>query len=129
MSNDISPDNRPLGLAPVRRPAATRPAITLPVEPPATDGNPVPPGGNEKPVQKSRVPAVDIERAIANLNEYMQDSGRDIRFHVDEGSGRTVITVLNTATDEVIRQIPPDEMLAIARRVRDLDVQLISKTV
>jgi flagellar protein FlaG len=34
---------------------------------------------------------------------------------VDEVSGRTVITVINASTAEIVRQIPSEEVLALAR--------------
>jgi flagellar protein FlaG len=40
-----------------------------------------------------------------------------VRFEVDEGSGRTVITVINAATNEIVRQIPPPELLQIVRNL------------
>jgi uncharacterized FlaG/YvyC family protein len=36
---------------------------------------------------------------------------------VDQASGRTVITVINAATKEVVRQIPPEQLLDIARNL------------
>jgi flagellar protein FlaG len=38
-----------------------------------------------------------------------------LHFRVDEQSGRTVITVVNTATAEIVRQIPAEEVLAVVR--------------
>lgn len=37
-----------------------------------------------------------------------------IEFRIDDSTGRTVVQVLDPATDEVLRQIPSEEMLAIA---------------
>ena len=63
------------------------------------------------------VPRVQLERTVAGLNEVAQSNRRSLRFTVDEDSGRTVIRVVDPETDEVIRQIPPEEVLDLARRM------------
>jgi flagellar protein FlaG len=45
----------------------------------------------------------------------MAERERSLSFRVDEASGRTVITVLDATTQEVVRQIPSEEVLALAR--------------
>jgi len=86
------------------------------------EGKTVPAGGKELPPAGQGADAAAAEsaaRAIVDLNEYVQKVGREIRFSVDEDSGQTVIKVMNSETDEMIRQIPPDEVLALAEFVRD----------
>jgi flagellar protein FlaG len=58
-----------------------------------------------------------LTRAVSDINEYVQNVQRDLRFSIDEDSGHTVITVLDSETEEVIRQIPAEEVLAIARNL------------
>jgi flagellar protein FlaG len=50
----------------------------------------------------------------------MSSRNRSLRFEVDASSGRTVITVINDATKEVVRQIPPPELLQIAANLDSL---------
>jgi flagellar protein FlaG len=45
----------------------------------------------------------------------MAERERSLIFRVDEASGRTVITVLDATTQEVVRQIPSEEVLVLAR--------------
>lgn len=73
------------------------------------------PGGEKLPVVVS---AQDIERAVRRLSETMSAAQRDLSFRIDEGSGRTVITVVDANTKEVIRQIPSEEMLALSEELR-----------
>lgn len=51
------------------------------------------------------------------LREVARSSSRDLEFRVDEEAGRTVITVRNAATGEVVRQIPGEELLELQRRL------------
>lgn len=60
-----------------------------------------------------------VEEAVSRINEYVQNQQRTIRFSVDEKSGRDVVTVLDQRTDEVIRQIPREEILVVVRRLAE----------
>jgi len=63
----------------------------------------------------------DVETAVRNLNEYAQRMNRELHFNVDKDSGRTVIRVIDPDSGEVIRQIPPEEILALARYLQKGD--------
>ena len=58
---------------------------------------------------------IDVEQARASIERFVQSMKRELEFAVDEESGRTIITVRNKETGEVIRQIPSDEVIALAR--------------
>ena len=91
----------------------------------AVPGNGAPTAGKDVPVREVAELAVDVERAVQRLNELMSDNRRSLRFQVDELSGRTIITVLDSETHEVVRQIPPPELLEVARRLEQASAALI----
>lgn len=62
--------------------------------------------------------AEKVREAVAQMNEYIQASQRDLRFSIDQDSGETVVKVLDRRTQEVIRQIPDDIFLNLARNLR-----------
>ena len=89
----------------------------------ATGGKVLPSAGQESPpaprVPEIRLPEqADLSRVVEKLNEFLRQSARSLQFHYDQSSGRTVITVVDAATGEVVRQIPSDELLAIAERLQ-----------
>jgi len=61
--------------------------------------------------------AEKLKDSVIRLNDFVTLVQRDLRFSVDELSGRTVITVSDTKTDEIIRQIPSKEVLALAQNI------------
>ena len=71
------------------------------------------------------VPAFDVsdlDKAVEDLQQYVKDLGRNLSFSRDEALNRDVITVRDKETDEVVRQIPGEEVLAISRQIKeDLD--------
>lgn len=71
--------------------------------------------------------AEKLAAAVNRLNEHIQITQRSLRFSVDEASGRTVVTVVDTQSDEVIRQIPSEEVLALIQHLRNDDGLLINE--
>ncbi|MDF1588151.1 MAG: flagellar protein FlaG [Gammaproteobacteria bacterium] len=63
--------------------------------------------------------AQNLQGAVSQINDYVQNLQRSLLFTVDEASGKDVVTVLDSETEEVIRQYPSDEILAIARRLAE----------
>jgi len=73
------------------------------------------------------VSAENLGQAVAQMNDFIQNEQRDLHFSVDEVSDRVVIRVLNRETGELIRQIPEDLFLEMAKKAKeDQLVQLIS---
>lgn len=61
----------------------------------------------------------DLEDVVRDLNQHIQQVQRELQFSVDKDSGRTVITVMDKETQDVIRQIPGEEALYFARRFQE----------
>ncbi len=70
-----------------------------------------------------------LEDSVSQLNELAQSVQRDLHFSIDEFSGDTVIQVLDSKTEEVIRQIPSEEVLALARNIESMKGVLFSAEV
>ena len=58
-----------------------------------------------------------LEKVVSQLNAYIQNTQRDVDFSVDDSTGRVVVRVIDSESEEVIRQIPSEEMLAISRHL------------
>ncbi|MFI9653575.1 flagellar protein FlaG [Guyparkeria sp. GHLCS8-2] len=58
-----------------------------------------------------------LEQKVEELSDMVQGRQRDLSFTVDDDTGRTVVKVINSQTEEVVRQIPMEEVLEIARRI------------
>lgn len=68
---------------------------------------------HEDVTQTRRPTAGEIEQAVKALNDYLERTDRELRFSVHEATGRIIIKVYNAVTNELVRQIPPDEVLAL----------------
>lgn len=60
-----------------------------------------------------------VDEAVSKLNDYVQSTQRDLQFSYDEDAGRPVVTVLDRETQQVIRRIPDDVVLNLARNLND----------
>lgn len=77
----------------------------------------------EKPVR-----APDAARAVAQqIEAYLRSNSRSLEFTVDTDTGRTIVSVRDKETGELIRQIPGDEVLRIAQAMKEL-TSLIDET-
>jgi flagellar protein FlaG len=59
----------------------------------------------------------ELEKAVENLNQALQDIKRELRFSVDDDTGRMIVKVINADTDEVVRQIPSEQLLNAVRHM------------
>ncbi|WP_196137300.1 flagellar protein FlaG [Aliikangiella sp. G2MR2-5] len=71
--------------------------------------------------------ARELQKQLEKFAQAGQKISRSIRFQVDQDTGSTVISVIDRQTDETIRQIPPEELLTLSKRLKELNDDL-SKT-
>ena len=69
--------------------------------------------------KKAEVNSEALEEAARDMNEHVQQVNRELQFSVDKNSGRTVITVLDKETQQIVRQIPGEEALQFAQRLEE----------
>ena len=88
--------------------------------------------GKALPVQSTTVEAIpqqaqavafeqrsaQVAEAVQQLNGYAQSLQRDLRFSLDEELGRAVVYVIDRTSQEVIRQIPNETALQLARNLK-----------
>lgn len=71
----------------------------------------------------------ELEAAVSNINDFVQNIQRNIHFSVSETSGRTIIEVYDKETDELIREIPSEEVQRISAAIAEqLSEGLLVKT-
>ena len=63
--------------------------------------------------------AETVKAAAEQVSSHLAIVATSLSISVDDGLGSTVIQVKDKATDEVIRQIPPEQILNLARFLRE----------
>jgi flagellar protein FlaG len=56
----------------------------------------------------------DLRKAAERANRYFRRVDTHLEFLVSEQTGRVIINVINSETQEVVRQIPPEKMQRLA---------------
>jgi flagellar protein FlaG len=64
---------------------------------------------------------------VQSANAYVQSVSTSLHFSLDEDTGRTVVKMVDTRTDEVLRQFPSEEMLAISRSIDRMQGLLVNR--
>ena len=54
------------------------------------------------------------QQAARRINEFLKSSSASVEFTVDGQSNRVIVRVVDSATGQLIRQMPSEEMLAIS---------------
>ena len=68
-----------------------------------------------------------VAKAAADLQEFVKSMGRNLNFSVDETTGYHIVRVVNPDTGELIRQLPSEELLKVARDFQRLNNVLVSQ--
>jgi flagellar protein FlaG len=58
-----------------------------------------------------------VEAAVEAINRSLQPSNNALSFSVDQNSDRIVVKVVDSTSGETLRQIPSEEVLAIAESI------------
>ncbi|MDH2431312.1 flagellar protein FlaG [Pokkaliibacter sp. MBI-7] len=67
----------------------------------------------------------DLSKSVDDINSIIQGQNRSLSFSVDEANGKQpVISVIDTDTGNVIRQIPSEEVRKLATRIQELQHDL-----
>ena len=61
----------------------------------------------------------DLAKAVEDLQKFVDKLGRDLNFRRDDHIDKTIITVRDANTNQVVRQIPSEEVVSIARQISD----------
>jgi flagellar protein FlaG len=59
----------------------------------------------------------EVKQAAKQLETFMQSMNRYLEFRIDQDSGRTIVTVKDKTTGDVVRQIPAEEVLRLAQNL------------
>jgi flagellar protein FlaG len=70
-----------------------------------------------------------LEESISKINDLLRDGGRSLSFNIDEKLGGLVVTVKNTDTGEIIRQIPSHDLVHLANNIEVFKGLIHNKTI
>lgn len=64
---------------------------------------------------------VAIQSALAHVQDYLKNLSAEVQYSMDKATGDTVFKVVNSVTGAVIRQVPSEDILVMAGKLKALD--------
>ncbi len=92
--------------------SAASPPVIMPV-PPASKS------GHTPAAQSGAATEAQFQSAVDRANQEMAQSGQKMEFVYDKSINRTIVKVVDTQTNKVLRQIPAESMLVTARALAE----------
>jgi len=84
--------------------------------------NSVTTGDDENSKLKPKVSSLAEVRKLAEEgNKILENVQRNLQFKVDDSTKQVVMSIVDKRTGEVIKQIPSEDVLSLARRMQDLN--------
>ena len=62
----------------------------------------------------------ELDGAVKQMKDFAQMLNRELQFDVDDELGQTVVRVVDKESGELIRQIPSDEILELAKQMQEM---------
>jgi flagellar protein FlaG len=112
--------------ADVAKPGSTRPSTRQEVARIDLPADIRPQAGRADVVDRGAQEALD--EVLTAARERALLSRASLEFSIDDASGRTVVKVVDAETKELIRQIPSEEVLALARNLERIEGLLLRDT-
>lgn len=113
--------------------AATAAAANLPgkAAPQRADASPpavhAAPAAAPKPQQSAVSSLEQVQQAMKQVAEMVQAKASNLEFSIDKETGSTVVKIVDSQTQEVIRQIPAQEIIDIAHAVDKMQGLLVQQ--
>ena len=69
-----------------------------------------------------------LEAATQSVREFVKPINSNLEFSINQDTGQLVVRIIDRATKEVIRQMPSQEMLDIAKALDNIKGLLVKQT-
>ncbi|MEH6826225.1 MAG: flagellar protein FlaG [Motiliproteus sp.] len=80
-------------------------------------------------VEQAKVSAEKLRASVDKLNQFMKEGQRSLAFSVDDSAEQVVVRVTDRESNELVRQIPTEEALAISEHLDSVMGMLFSEKV
>jgi flagellar protein FlaG len=67
----------------------------------------------------------DLGDILKRVSEELQKAGTQLQMEVDSDLGRVIVKVVDSQSGQVIRQIPAQEMVSLAKELKSLNGLLV----
>jgi flagellar protein FlaG len=113
-----------MAISPVRSPDAQ---VPKPVTPEGVSTKPAQTAQDQ--AMPSAAPTKDqVKQAVEDLKQAVKPmTANNLQFSVDESTGKTLVKIVDSQSGKTIRQIPSEEILAIAKNIDRMQGLLVEQ--
>lgn len=86
------------------------------------------PDSSPTAVSPQRPARQEVEAAAKSVRDFVQPINSNLEFSVNDDTGQLVVKIIDRTTKEVIRQMPSEEMLAIAKTLDSIKGLFVKQT-
>lgn len=80
-------------------------------------------------MEQAQISAEKLQASVDKLNQFMKEGQRSLAFTVDDSAEQVVVRVTDRETNELVRQIPTEEALAIQEHLDSVMGMLLNEKV
>lgn len=73
--------------------------------------------------------AEDVKESVEDINDIVEKVKEDLSFKIHDKTERLMVQIVDRSTKEVIKELPPEEMLDLAARIHEMVGLLIDEKV
>ena len=73
-----------------------------------------------KNVKESVVKTDDLAKILGEVNDALKTLDIKRGYRVDEDLNRTIVSVIDTETDEIVKQIPTEDAIRLAKNINEV---------
>ncbi|MEW6513314.1 MAG: flagellar protein FlaG [Pseudomonadota bacterium] len=115
IGNNGAPGTATLPAAPVLQGGAPQPAAKVSVAVP-------------EPAPQQQPQPEQVQKAVESLKQLVEAKApNSLAFSIDDSTGKTIVRITDAETGDMIRQIPSEEMLEIARSLDRMQGMLLQE--
>lgn len=89
---------------------------------------PTPIGNNAPPVERQGTSSLQqVQEAVQKTNDFIRPFNGALRFEVEPDTNETIVKIIDQETKEVVKQIPSEEMINLAKALDQLKGLLVKQ--
>ncbi|MBM9537396.1 flagellar protein FlaG [Desulfobulbus alkaliphilus] len=81
---------------------------------------------SQQPQSSPQENKMQPEELLSQIKTITEDGLYSVRFERDSGSEQLVVSIVDSNTDEIIRQIPPEELLNLTKQLKELSGNVVN---
>lgn len=67
----------------------------------------------------------EVQEAVNEMVKVVQPKANNLQFSIDQSTGKTIVRVTDSSTGDLVRQIPSEEVLDIAKNIERMQSLLM----